>query len=203
MNKLWGTEEGKVQACMCSIDSYRQKASVGFRTWHFIKSKHTTNRADGKVLRHEAVAFFIWDVWHPGVSGSPERGYSKRKQQLYHIILFQCSVYKEKILYIQCYLTYIFLGFTASNSHTDYLNKYTENNEKDTLINHLMCATVILNHDLLKKREMGPNCKFIEGCVPQITQGYRKSMFPYRAPFFHPIVRIVMCFMLRLTYNVL
>ncbi len=38
-----------------SKGSYLHKASVGFYTWHFIKSKHEANRADGKVLRHEAI----------------------------------------------------------------------------------------------------------------------------------------------------
>lgn len=57
MNKRGG-KRGKVQVSyVYTIGSYLHKASEGFK--HFIKSKHTANRADGRLLRHEAVGFFI------------------------------------------------------------------------------------------------------------------------------------------------
>lgn len=103
-----------------------------------------------------------------------------------------------------CILIYIY-SYCLPWSHCFFVffprKTYTENNEKDNLINHVMCWAVILNHDLDKKREMEPNCKCIEDCVPQITNGYRKSMFSYRTPLFHPIV--IMRLVLPLTYNML
>lgn len=44
--------------------------------------------------------------------------------------------------------------------------------------------------------------KCIKDCVPQITQGYRKSMFADRNPLFHSFVRRAMCFM-HLRFNAL
>lgn len=62
-------------------------------------------------------------------------------------------------------LLYIFLGSIACYSHTGYLRrKYTQNNEKDTLINHLMCWTVILNHDLFKKEKWSQIANLLKLC---------------------------------------
>lgn len=44
----------------------------GFR---LIKSKHTGNRADGGVLKHEGVSFFLFEMYD--APGFPEEGHSK------------------------------------------------------------------------------------------------------------------------------
>lgn len=90
---------------------------------------------------------------------------------------------------------------TSFNGHSGKFSGKTEATERKTLPSTVFRAERVLNHDLFKKKRQMELWKCIKDCVPQITHGYRKSMFSYRTLLFHSLVRNLMCFMHPLTYN--
>lgn len=87
--------------------THLQKATVGFKPLHVIKRKHTANRTDGGVLRHEADAFLYLRCMKPWSLGNLQsRIRVNESSSSTRLILFCFSVRRVSLKTKSCIISF-------------------------------------------------------------------------------------------------